>query len=36
LKKVFEHEIDNTNSIIVVKMALDEEDWATGISYNGL
>jgi ferritin len=29
-EKVFEHEIDNTNSIYkVVKMALDEEDWAT-------
>jgi ferritin len=27
--EVFEHEIDNTNSIYkVVKMALDEEDWA--------
>jgi ferritin len=29
-EKVFRHEIDNTNSIYkVVKMALDEEDWAT-------
>ena len=29
-EKVFEREIDNTNSIYkVVKMALDEEDWAT-------
>ena len=29
-EKVFEHEVDNTKSIYkVVKMALDEEDWAT-------
>jgi len=29
-EKVFEHEVDNTRSIYkVVKMALDEEDWAT-------
>ena len=29
-EKVFEHEIDNTKSIYkIVKMSLDEEDWAT-------
>ncbi len=29
-EKVFSHEVDNTNSIYkVVKMSLDEEDWAT-------
>jgi ferritin len=29
-EKVFEHEVDNTKSIYkAVKMALDEEDWAT-------
>jgi ferritin len=29
-EKVFDHEVDNTKSIYkVVKMALDEEDWAT-------
>jgi ferritin len=28
--KKFEHEVDNTKSIYkVVKMALDEEDWAS-------
>jgi len=29
-EKVFEHEVDNTNSIYkLVKLSLDEEDWAT-------
>jgi ferritin len=29
-EKVFEHEVDNTKSVYsVVKMSLDEEDWAT-------
>jgi ferritin len=29
-EKVFEHEVENTNTIYkVVKMSLDEEDWAT-------
>ena len=29
-EKIFAHEIDNTNGIYkIVKMSLDEEDWAT-------
>src|SRR5690349_21383259 len=29
-EKVFEHEVDNTNAVYrIVKMSLEEEDWAT-------
>jgi ferritin len=36
-EKIFEHEVDNTNSIYkVVQMSLQEQDWATWNFSNGL